>query len=65
MRFARLKDETILRFYENIRTQVERERTLPHKFVSGHSVRQYATALREELTRRRLHCSPIEWTSDE
>ncbi len=65
MRFARLKDETILRFYENIRTQVEKERGLPHKFVSGRSVRQYATALREELTRRRLQHHPIEWHSDE
>jgi len=62
---AHLKDESILRFYENIRTQVEKERGLPHKFVSGDSVRQYATALREELTRRRLHHDPIEWRADE
>ncbi len=48
-------------------------RGIPHKFVSGRSVRQvsgrsarqYAAALREELTRRRLHHAPIEWHSDE
>jgi hypothetical protein len=65
MGLAQLKDESILRFYENIRTQIEKERGLPHKFVSGQSVRQYATALHEELTRRRLHHHPIEWHADE
>jgi hypothetical protein len=59
-----LKDENILRFYENIRVQVEAERTLRHKFMTGNSVKQYATALREELTRRQLQHTPIDWRSD-
>jgi hypothetical protein len=65
VRLAHLKDESILHYYENIRTQVEMERGLPHKSVSGNSVRKYAAELREELTRRRLHHTPIDWHSDE
>lgn len=59
-----LNDETILRFYENVRTQVKAERQLPHKFMTGDSVKQYAANLREELTRRRLQHNPIDWHSD-
>jgi hypothetical protein len=61
---AHLKDETILTFYENIRIQVEAERGLPHKFMTGDSVKQYAATLREELARRRVQHNPIEWHSD-
>jgi hypothetical protein len=61
---AHLKDETILSFYENIRIQVEAERRLTHKFMTGDSVKQYAATLREELTRRRVQHNPIEWHSD-
>lgn len=64
MGIEHLKDETILRFYENIRTGVEAERRLRHKFMSGNSIRQYAASLREELIRRRLQHDPIEWRSD-
>lgn len=64
MGLADLRDESILRFYENIRSEVEKERELPHKFASGNPVRKYAAALREELTRRRLHHNPIDWHSD-
>jgi hypothetical protein len=61
---AHLKDETILTLYENIRIQVEAERDLPHKFMTGDSVKQYAATLREDLTRRRVQHNPIEWHSD-
>ena len=64
MGIEHLKDETVLRFYENVRTQVEAERRLPHKFMTGDSVKQYAATLREELTRRRLQHNPIEWHPD-
>lgn len=65
MELVRLKDETVLRFYENIRTQVDAERGLPHKFMPGDSVKRYASALREELTRRRVQHSPINWLFDQ
>ena len=64
MAVEHLKDESVLRFYENVRAQVEAERRLSHKFMTGDSVKQYAAALREELTRRRLQHNPIDWHSD-
>ena len=59
-----LKDESVLRFYENVQTQVEAERQLPHKFLTGDSVKQYAATVREELNRRRVQHNPIEWHSN-
>jgi hypothetical protein len=56
-----LRDESVLRFYENIRIQVEADRGLKHKFMAGDSVKQYAAALRDEMTKRRLQHPPIEW----
>ena len=64
MGIEHLKDESVLRFYENVRAQVEAERLLPHKFMTGDSVTQYAATLREELTRRRVQHNPIEWHSN-
>jgi hypothetical protein len=62
--FSELKDESILRLYDNIRIQVEAERGLRYKFMSSETVKQRATALREEITRRRLRYTPIEWPRD-
>jgi hypothetical protein len=59
-----LNDESILRLYDGIRSEVELDREYRHKLVSGQSVKQYASALREEITKRRLQHYPIEWPSD-
>jgi hypothetical protein len=61
MEFLQFKDESILRLYDNIRIQVEAERGLRYKFLASETVKQRATALREEIARRRLHHTPIEW----
>ena len=61
MGIANLNDESILRFYNNIRNQVEAERGLRHKLMTNDTVKQRAVALREEITRRRLQHTPIEW----
>lgn len=61
MGFLNLKDESVLRLYDNIRSQVDAERGLTHKFMTGKSVKQHAAELREELVRRRLQHTPIEW----
>jgi hypothetical protein len=55
MSFVQSKDERLLAFYENIRRQVER-----HRFV-GEGVKRYADMLREEMDRRRLQFTPIDW----
>jgi hypothetical protein len=62
--FSELKDESILHLYDNIRIQVEAERGLRYKFMSSEAVKQRASALREEITRRRLQHTPIEWPRD-
>jgi len=64
MGFSELKDESILLLYENIRHQVQAERGLQSKFMSSETVKQRATALRGEITRRRLQHTPIEWPRD-
>jgi len=61
MGIADLNDQSILRFYDNIRSQVEAERGLRHKLMTGDAVKQRASALRDEITRRRLQYAPIEW----
>jgi hypothetical protein len=58
---ANLKDESLLRYYDNIRTQVEADRRSKYKFANGRSVKEYAEALRGEMTKRRLQHTPIEW----
>jgi len=62
MSFVQSKDERLLAFYENIRRQVELDQQsgYPHRFI-GESVKQYADKLREEMDRRRLRFTPIDW----
>jgi hypothetical protein len=64
MAIENLKDESILRLYDNIRIQVEADRGLRYKFMASETVKQRASALREEITRRRLQHTPIEWPRD-
>ena len=64
MSIASLNDESILRLYDNIRSQVEADRGLRHKSMTGDAVKQRASALRDEITRRRLQHTPIEWHRD-
>ena len=60
MNLSNLKDETLLSFYENVRRQVEAEKFAKYRFT-GKSVKEYAEQLREEMDRRRLKFTPIEW----
>jgi hypothetical protein len=61
---ASLNDESILRLYNNIRRQVEADEGFRHKFMTGETVKQRASALRDEITRRRLQHTPIRWHRD-
>ena len=62
MNFSNSKDERLLAFYDNVRRQVELEMRSGgrYRFV-GDSVKQYADKLREEMERRRLRFTPIDW----
>jgi len=61
MGMADLDDESLLHFYNHIRSQVELDRDVPYKLMTNDAVKQRASALREEIIRRRLQCAPIEW----
>jgi hypothetical protein len=62
MDFARSKDESLLHFYESVRRQVEADRLSGGRFrFAGDSAKQYADKLRDEMERRRLRFTPIDW----
>ena len=63
MGFSQMKDERILAFYENVRRQVEIDKNTGGRYrFAGEGVKQYAERLREEIDRRRLAYSRIDWS---
>jgi hypothetical protein len=61
MSLQSLSDESVAALYESIRQQVEIGRPNKHRFTAGPGVRQRADDLRNELTRRNIHCPSINW----
>jgi hypothetical protein len=62
MNFSSSKDERLLAFYNNVRYQVEMDKRSGGRYrLAGDGVKQYADALREEMERRRLNFTPIDW----
>jgi hypothetical protein len=62
MIFSNSKDALLLEFYENVRLQVEMDIQSGGRYrFAGDGVKQYANSLREEMERRRLRFTPIEW----
>jgi hypothetical protein len=62
MNFSNSKDERLLAFYENVRRQVELDIRSGGRYrFAGDGVKQYADKLREEMERRGLRFTPIEW----
>ena len=60
-----LSDESLLRYYDAIRKQVEADRDSKHKLVGGDAIKEYAESLRLELHKRRLPYTAIDWSSDQ
>jgi hypothetical protein len=60
MNFANAKDQSLLAFYESVRRQVEADKSARCRLV-GDTAREYAERLLEEMVRRRLSFTPIEW----
>jgi hypothetical protein len=51
-----------LTFYEGVRRQVDLDKQAGGRYrLAGDGVKQYADKLREEMERRRLRFTPIEW----
>jgi hypothetical protein len=63
MSLENMPDERLVAFYENIREQAEADRAHKHQFM-GPTVRRYADSLRDEMVKRRLQHSPIDWPRD-
>jgi hypothetical protein len=62
MNFSSSKDDRLLVFYNNVRHQVEMDKRSGGRYrLAGDGVKQYAEALREEMERRRLNFTPIDW----
>lgn len=64
MGMADLDDESLLHFYNHIRDEVRLDRDLSYKLMTNDAVKQRASALREEIIRRRLQFAPIEWPQE-
>ena len=62
MNYSQMKDERLLAFYENVRRQVAMDAGSRYRFA-GDGVRAYADKLREEMERRRMRFTPIDWHS--
>jgi hypothetical protein len=59
-------DESLLHFYESVRTQVEADRQSmrsghAYSFAGSVAIKTYASTIADELARRRLQFTPIEW----
>jgi hypothetical protein len=60
--FSKSKDERLLSFYDSVRRQVEIDTRSGGRYrFAGEGGKQYADKLRDELERRRLRFTPIEW----
>jgi hypothetical protein len=63
MSLEKLNDESVQLYYESIRQQAEADRPYKHHLTASPSVRERAEKLREEMVRRKLQHSPINWPS--
>jgi hypothetical protein len=62
MNFDNIKDEYLVVYYECIRQQVVADIQAGGRYrLIGESVKQYADRLGEEMNRRRLRFTPIDW----
>jgi hypothetical protein len=57
---SQLKDERLLLYYEAVREQVILDGNSRYRFV-GEGVRTFDEKLRDELEKRRLSFTPIDW----
>jgi len=62
MKYASLSDESLLAYYESVRRQVAADTSTGGRYrLVGSRVKQYADALKDEMSRRRLSFTPIHW----
>jgi hypothetical protein len=59
-----MPDERLVRYFENVRQEVEADRAGNHKFMMNPTVQQYADQLQSEMIKRGLEHSRIEWPQE-
>jgi hypothetical protein len=60
-----LSDESLMRYYDAVRKQVEADRDSKHKLVGSDAIKEYTESLRIELHKRRLPYTAIDWSADQ
>jgi hypothetical protein len=64
MNFSDSSDKCLLHYYESVRRQVMADKHSGGRYrLVGANVREYADRLRDEINRRRLPLTPIDWPS--
>ena len=62
MDFSLANDETLIAFYESVRRQVEADKHSGGRSrLVGASTKKYADTVREEMNRRQMKYTPIDW----
>jgi hypothetical protein len=62
MNLSNTKDESLIVYYENVRRQVQADMKAGGRYrLVGETTKQYADKIREEMDRRRLRFTPIDW----
>jgi hypothetical protein len=62
MNVLNANDESLVRFYENVRREVQADSKSGGQFrFMGETAKQYAEGIRGEMDRRRLQFTPIDW----
>ena len=65
MNLINTTDESLLAIYESVRRQVMADVRLGNRRLAGNAMKQYAKQLQDEMNRRQISFTPIEWpTSD-
>jgi hypothetical protein len=62
MNLSNTKDESLIVYYENVRRQVQADMKAGGRYrLVGETTKKYAAKIREEMDRRRLRFTPIDW----
>jgi hypothetical protein len=57
-----MTDESLLAYYESVRRQVAADSQLEDRYrLAGGTVKEYAERLKDEMRRRQIRFTPIDW----
>ena len=62
MKLGSMTDESLLAYYESVRRQVAADSQLGDRYrLAGGTVKEYAERLKDEMRRRQIRFTPIDW----